>query len=246
MTGATAEVYWIRPDSVPERLRGDYLNVLGGDERDRLARFVFERDQGLYLAAHALLRFALSRHTGGSPSGWRFVTLPNGKPELAAGQEGPRFNLTHTRGLAACAIAVDGMLGLDAEHWRARPAPMEVATDVFTLAERDFLARLPPMAQSLAFFRLWTVKEAYAKAIGVGLGFPFDQLAVTLDPLTIAGIGPHWQLAEHRPTADHLLALAVGCHAAAITSVTWREFVPLVGDGPAVVTAVNSRPALGS
>src|SRR5204862_4842089 len=95
------------------------------------------------------------------------------------------FSLSHTRGLAACAIGVDLELGLDVED-TTRGAPVEVANRWFAPEELAELNALAPAEQSDRFFVYWTLKEAYIKARGLGLTLPLDQFSFTCSDSTIA------------------------------------------------------------
>ena len=91
-----------------------------------------------------------------------------------------RFNLSRGGGLGVVAVTSIGPLGVDLE--RVRPigdvgrmaerffAPSEAAA-IFAEQESDKLS---------AFYRCWTRKEAYAKAVGKGLAIPFDRFAVSV------------------------------------------------------------------
>ena len=106
------------------------LAALSADERARAARFVFPRDRRIYAAAHGLLRSGLSAVAG--LQDWQFRAGPWGKPELDGGPEGLTFNLSHTEGRVAVALARGQDSGDHASHagrirWRRiLPAPMAV------------------------------------------------------------------------------------------------------------------------
>jgi 4'-phosphopantetheinyl transferase len=173
------------------------------------------------------------------PAAWRFVPAPGGRPRLdaAAGLPGLSFSLTHTRGLAACAVAPGHLqVGLDAEHLD-RPTPgEEIARAYFAPVEVAALLALPPAERAEAFFALWTAKEAYLKAIGTGLALPLDRFAVTLDePPAIAFAAPPeddpawWSLRRHAPRPGHRLALAVRRHPGEEPEIRWCHGGELVG-----------------
>ena len=109
---------------------------------------------------------------------------------LDAAQASPdlHFSLSHTRGLAACAVGRPYALGIDAEAWRT-PAPIELASRYFAPTEVRLLIARAPAERPSTFYRLWTLKEAYLKATGQGLAAPLDSFAFSLDPVAIA-IGP--------------------------------------------------------
>jgi len=151
--------------------------VLSDEERTRRDRFVFPEDRRAFTAAHALLRTALSRYGARPPREWRFETTPHGKPFLAPAQAGHpplTFNLSHTRTTVACAVATGADLGIDVEEC-GRPADgLGVAERYFTAAEQRLLAACPREDVDARFVELWTLKEAYIKAVGLGLRLPLD------------------------------------------------------------------------
>ena len=227
LTPGSAQVWCLRPERLPP---GDAA-LLDGEERARLARFAFAADRQLYLAAHLLLRHALSAATGRPPGDWRFRRPGQGKPRLAPDCPGPAFNLTHTPGLVACLLCRSGEPGIDAEHDRGGRAPLELAPDVFTPPEQALLQRLAPAARAAAFFGLWTLKEATMKASGEGLSLDPRTLQATLDPPGVAGQrGTGWRFARLRPTPAHHLAVALR-DAGAIERLAWCEVDPAHWNG---------------
>jgi 4'-phosphopantetheinyl transferase len=157
------------------RLDGDVAQfraaraLVSEDERDRAARFHFDRDRFRHVFAHAALRQILARYRHAAPTALTFETTNFGKPFLKGG---PEFNLTHSGELALLAVTNRKALGVDVEREQR-------ATDYALLAQRFFsapeiadLTALSAADQPRAFFTLWTRKEAFIKAIGEGLSFP--------------------------------------------------------------------------
>jgi 4'-phosphopantetheinyl transferase len=197
---------------------------LSPQEQGRASRFRFQRDRNAFVAAHALLRFALRRVTGRAD--WSFDAGPNGKPGLAAGEGGgvPHFNITHTPGLAACGLTLTGPIGVDAELWGR-------VVDVAGVAERCFTpdeqARLRAAGSELnqRFIELWTLKEAVAKALGHGLAMDLRSFSVTTDPCAVRFEGrpdPSWRLGL-TTLPRHCLTVACKPEEGAIAQFEWRE-----------------------
>ncbi len=177
MTGATVVHVWtLRVDCLDEARVAPWLPVLDATERGRAARFVFARHRVLFVAAHALLRTALARFGGEPAAAWSFVADAHGKPSACLGpRSAPRlaplsFNLSHTEGMAGVAvIAQPGVdIGFDLEPI-ARNVELAVAGRYFAGPEVAWLDRLAPATRPPGFLRLWTLKEAFIKAIGKGL-----------------------------------------------------------------------------
>lgn len=101
----------------------------------------------------------------------------NGKPEA----EGIQFNLSHTDGLAVCAV---GKLPVGCDVEKIKKAPEKIAERYFTENEAAYLKKCSADVYNEEFFRFWTTKEAYMKMTGEGLSLGLDQFEVRLD-------GPH-------------------------------------------------------
>jgi 4'-phosphopantetheinyl transferase len=205
--------------------RAHCRSLLCERERARCDRFVFERDRTLYLVAHALLRSALSCFTGVEPSAWRFVHNAFGRPEIARGfvDKPIRFSLSHTHGLAIVAVALDRDVGVDVEEVRCSLSMDDVASYALTARERGALEAMRGVERRRRFFEIWTLKEAYIKAIGTGLSTPPDRIE-----LAWTGAGPNvsfdrklrddarrWTFLQLFPSTQHVAAVALRAPAAA-------------------------------
>lgn len=160
-------------------------DLLDPGEQTQAARLRYDRDRDSYRAAHVLLRRALSQQAGHAPAHWRFVRSAHGRPEIdrsaCPDADGLRFNLSHTRGLVCCAVVQDLPVGIDAECRRPLRDARAIAERFFAAEEAAaVVAAGPPgsAAEAAIFHALWTLKEAYVKALGRGLsmglgGFAF-------------------------------------------------------------------------
>ncbi len=215
MEGPPAIAVWTAAlAGLPEELWPRLLALLDDEERARAARFHFERHRRQHVAAHALKRIMLSRLSAPErpPGAWAFEAAPGGKPRVARGQ-GAHFNISHCGGLVACAVSAFVEVGVDIEPLDPA-APLELARSHFAAAEARWLAGLPPAERAEAFLRLWTLKEAYIKATGLGLAQSLQDFAFSFAPLRISFLDPalrpptQWRFAQQRLPSGHLLALA--------------------------------------
>jgi 4'-phosphopantetheinyl transferase len=161
-----------------------------------------------------LLRFCLC--TAGCDPQQKFQVSEYGKPELEPPHGDPplRFNLSHTNGLAACALARGHAVGIDVEEINRRVEFEAVTKMAFVSKELHFLNMTVPNVRPDVFFRFWSLKEAIVKGIGRGLFLSMRDFAFELDPVSLkiaANVGEDdadWQVHELVPTANHRLALA--------------------------------------
>ncbi len=183
----------------------DMEHWLSDDERVRAARFVRDSDRWRFIEAHALLRFVLGHHLDMEPGSIEFVLSPHGKPQQScpASARGLGFNLSHTTGMIAVALAVDGQrVGVDVEKCGSGVDALEIAGSHFSPRESAYLNALPRAAQADAFRQLWTRKEALHKADGRGLSLPLD----TFDTLDKRCGG--WVVTDLALPAGHVGAVA--------------------------------------
>lgn len=210
--------------------------LLNAEEQARHDRFLFARNRRQFMVARVLVRQVLAAYTGVPAAALRFVANAHGRPELAEPREGLRFNLSHTDGLVALALAREAELGVDVEDAERRARPEEVADHFFAPAEVAGLMALPPQARTRRFFDLWTLKEAYIKARGMGLAIPLDAFAYDLsggraaiDLAIDASLGDPragWQFHLEDPTPRHRLALAVRFAGGQAPAITRRWVCP--------------------
>jgi len=208
---------WFLDPAVLQRadVRTAAAALLTADERARAERFVFDADRDISIGARALARTLLLAYAGAArPGDLAFVFNDHGKPALADTVNGRRlaFNLSHTRGLVACAVAWDTELGVDVETVRDDP-PLSVAQSYFAEPEIDVLQALAPGDRADAFYATWTLKESFIKARGQGLAIPLDSFAVQLQPPALLPYGAltathaDWRLAQLRPLPGFIAAV---------------------------------------
>ncbi|HYO55364.1 4'-phosphopantetheinyl transferase family protein [Archangium sp.] len=233
----------VEPERVSDpRLLAAYQEVISAEERARHVRFRFEKHRLQFLVSHALVRVTLSRYAPVQPHAWRFSVNEYGRPEIV-GDTLPRlrFNLSHTDGMAVCAVALDVDVGADVEHSGRPGQTVEVADSFFAPSEVKALRALPVERQRERFFDYWTLKESYIKARGAGLSLPLDQFTFHLEPGRPPGISfdprlvddpETWQFVQVRLGAEHPAAVAVRRARGLPLTVRCQRTVPLAGDGP--------------
>ncbi|MFM9922269.1 4'-phosphopantetheinyl transferase superfamily protein [Variovorax sp. H27-G14] len=214
--------------------------LLEAHELRKQAAFHFARDRHQYLLTRALVRTVLSRYAPVAPQEWRFTANANGRPQLVdpgtVQTQGLEFNLSHTRGLVVMGVTRHAMLGVDAEYL-SRPAPLSITDRVFSADESCALQSLPPARQPQRFYELWTLKESYVKARGLGMQIPLDQVGFLLDQedrielnvdAELCDAPERWDLWQLRPSADHLVAVCAETPTSTSSRVTCRDIFPML------------------
>jgi 4'-phosphopantetheinyl transferase len=215
-----AHVWFVVPETIRDTLKVEAcLSILSKQELEQHRRFRLPEDGHRYLVSHALVRMALSKYIDIPPSKWVFSRTQRGRPEIAnPGIPAIQFNLTHTVGLAGCVVTFSNACGIDAEKIAERHNHAGVAKKMFSDAESRELEQLVGQAYLEHFFTRWTLREAYVKALGIGISFPTRKLTFTVNKDNSVEVSFHpdiedqrdnWHFQLFKPTAEHIAALAI-------------------------------------
>ena len=129
-------------------------------------------DKKLSLLAEHLLRFALKEE---GITDYNILKGEHGKPYIE--NENIFFNLSHSGKVCICAVS-DKEVGCDVE--KLGKANMKVAKRFFSPEEFMALENADESEKDDLFFRIWTMKESFIKAVGTGLGMALDSFSIDL------------------------------------------------------------------
>ena len=194
------------------------LSLLDDDERAQQQRYIPQAKRHEYLVTRVLVRTVLGETLGIAPQALRFVCNEWGRPAIAPDlQSSPVcFNVSHTDGLVVCLVSTEGEVGVDVELFSRAPKLLTLATRVFAPRELSDLAELPSAEQAHRAVALWTLKESYIKARGMGLALPLDGFAfsfagsqVCLEvEVALNDNGACWQF-QSKPFGAHCISTAI-------------------------------------
>jgi 4'-phosphopantetheinyl transferase len=195
--------------------------VLSTAEVERANRFHFARDRRQFVATRALLRTLLGRAIHVDPGSLEFAAGPQGKPYLADRGGGLLFNVAHSGDHALIGISSQADIGVDIEVVRDASATLAIAERFFSPGETAAIRGLQEDDRQFAFFRLWTLKEAFVKGVGAGLSHPLNAFQVTspngdVPRLTVPGdpaAAGDWSLRDLSSLPEYAAALAVRAEA---------------------------------
>lgn len=209
---------WLVDLALPVQAFEECFSFLSPEERERAARFHFEKDRNHYIAGRGLLRKLLGDYLNVSPAALSFSYNRYGKPLLTPPAPELQFNLSHSHGWALLGFTLRAELGVDIEKMRPDFATREIAERFFAPDEVAVLASLDASQQAQAFFKCWTRKEAFIKAHGIGLSFGLDKFSVAFAP----GVAPallrcdldanaagQWSIVDLPVPPNYLGALAI-------------------------------------
>jgi len=185
-------------------------------ERERYARFRADADRHMFLLGRAMARVLVGRALGIAPTAWQWREGPHGRPEVASPDTRLQFNIAHSAGLVACVVADGRDVGVDVEDRERRPVEWGVVQRHCGADEiLDISAQGGRWHDRFLYY--WTLKEAYLKALGLGIAAPLARVCFRIDDdgpgiaftSSLANSDTRWQFRLERPTDRHLMAVAV-------------------------------------
>ncbi|KAL4186121.1 hypothetical protein AMTRI_Chr09g12650 [Amborella trichopoda] len=233
-----AHFWYVMPDEVEDKiLLSQYAKLLSPEEKEDISRMGGDKLQKHALITRTLVRTTLARYSQERPESLKFRKNKYGKPEVEwqprAHQVPPslHFNLSHTSSLIACGVTIDSPVGIDVEEKQRK-----MRNDILSFAKRylssqevEYLCALKdPEIQRQELLKLWTLKEAYVKALGRGFsGAPFKDFTIHLRAMgdlkslneesdivleasgNIAGVSSTWQFALFELANSHYAAICM-------------------------------------
>lgn len=219
-----------------------WTGLLTPEERERVARKRIPIDGRRTLTSRACLRILLGGYLGVPPHEIALAAGAGGKPALAgpAASGQLEFNVSHSGEWVLLGFSRGLAVGVDVEHHRELEFD-DLVKGFFSPAERAAWAALPPDGRREAFFATWTRKEAYLKALGVGLAKSLDSFTVTVGASTTPQLvwcadashaSEHWSIASVTPAPEYSAAVAVGSAVRCVRSFTFPHPASLPGTLP--------------
>jgi 4'-phosphopantetheinyl transferase len=237
--GASVHLWLCRLDEIREQsLLDAYVSLLVPSELATGARLHFERDRKRHLATRAMVRTVLSHYVPIPPKAWRFESNRFGRPQIANLHplaQPISFNVSHSGEIVLVAVAVGRAVGVDVER-----CPMGAVTNLadrfFSGAEASDLRSLPAALRAARFLDLWTLKESYVKARGMGLSIPLDHVQFELSSDNNIGFKfadgfddspQRWWFAQVNALDRYMIAVCVESLGGNSLGVVMRATVPL-------------------
>ncbi|KAH7916743.1 4'-phosphopantetheinyl transferase superfamily [Hygrophoropsis aurantiaca] len=193
----------------PDSLYQNALPLVDPTAQTKIKKF-YRREDACRSLIGCLLPRVLLKKRGVDKDAMQFAATETGKPYVTTpGIEPPLgFNVTHDEGVVAMAFGTGDLgppafnIGVDVMKLKIPPRStfasfVDSVSSQLTAAEHDLvLADVTEDEAIRRFFWIWTLKEAYTKALGIGLGFDFKRIEfdVTSNKVTIDGeVARGWQ-----------------------------------------------------
>ncbi len=244
-------------DWQPDQTGGPRLRALLGRDWERYLEMTHPDVRTRFAASRVLLKFAAAVALRVPPQVIELGYGPTGRPYLR-GCDAVDISLSHTEDLLLIGLTTRGLIGVDAERADRPLYTRGLHRHVCTPHELGALSRLAPEERGPALVRLWTLKEAYSKAIGQGLRFRFTdfgfgpdgRLDRVLTPDGAPGTGVEWEFRTFSVDGGYAVSVAVSDtglggvedtaagtmldpHVVALLTETLAEEPPDTADSPA-------------
>lgn len=207
---------WCLPLDLPPQERERCFSLLSIDEKTRAGKFYFETARDHFIAGRGLLRILLGGYLNMEPASIQFGYELQGKPLLKEGGLPIQFNVSHSEGLGVIAFCLGRRVGVDIEWFRPMADMDDLARRFFTEGESALIASLSGDSKQELFYKIWTGKESYLKAVGAGLLLPLDQVEVMFEAggtVHLVSNGDEemsdWQLRMFSPQSSYQCAVCV-------------------------------------
>ncbi|MFT7686649.1 MAG: 4'-phosphopantetheinyl transferase [Candidatus Azotimanducaceae bacterium] len=163
--------------------------MLSEDELIRAQKLIHQSDKDRFVRSRCSLRFVLGRCLKVSPKSLVFAYGEKGKPMLSPAYHTPiEFNLSHSRDKALIAVSYNRGIGIDISDVNRSSSNIAISKRSFTATEHKALLTCPAEEQARQFHRIWSQKEAYTKAIGLGYAYGFKHFTVSPEAGLISDI----------------------------------------------------------
>ncbi|WP_020158466.1 4'-phosphopantetheinyl transferase family protein [Methylobacter marinus] len=174
---------WFEALAATEDTYQRYWALLDKEEQAKALRFVQEQHRARYVISHGKVRTILARYIDKPPETLCFAQEVAGKPYLVVDgrPHEVKFNLSHSGDRMMLAVSRHEPVGVDIEVWLDGFDCAAVAEECFTETEKAFWQALPAHEKADAFYRFWTRKESFVKAIGAGISLDVSQVVTSVD-----------------------------------------------------------------
>ena len=213
----------------------DWLTTI---ESERYQRYTFDHHRKQFLLGRMLILKTLSQYAQISPKEWKFVENDYGKPAIDNSQQecGLFFNLPHSGDRLVLAVAGNEALGVDIESSNKARRVVKISDRYFSPLELEELLAQEESQQLSRFYDLWTLKEAYIKACGLGLAIPLQQFSFSFPSEYRVSVdfsvernedATQWQFWQIDPGGPFKMGLAIKSGQSKMTNIQSRRYLGL-------------------
>ncbi|GAA2492812.1 MULTISPECIES: 4'-phosphopantetheinyl transferase family protein [Actinomycetes] len=244
---------WARLSALGEQLPQDVaLREVLGRDWSRYLELTHEDVRRRYAASRLLLKCAAGAVLRSDPEQLELAYGPTGRPYLR-GYDQIDISLSHTADVLLVGLTTRGLIGVDAERVDRQMYGSGLGRHVCTPYELITLSMLDERERNPSLVRLWTLKEAYSKAIGQGMNFRFTEFGFGPDgrpvqvqrPDGTVGTGDEWGFRSF--VIDDAYCVSAAVYDAGFGTTAQTDVATMLDQDcvDAIEEALNDPPARG-
>lgn len=211
----------------------DLKHLLSADETGRLNRLKIPSKQNDFLCSRGILRIILSNYSKEDPGELQIEYSSAGKPFMQNAEV--QFNISHSKDFLICGVSLSGRVGVDIQEIYSISSIDWIVNHYFSAEEERYLHAIQSEdIYQMHFFAIWTAKEAFLKAVGLGIReSSFNQFSIIpvgedlqayhLDRKGFKDDGLEWTIKTEEVAGGYFAALA---HDRLITEMKQQEIIP--------------------
>ncbi|WP_435234463.1 4'-phosphopantetheinyl transferase family protein [Psychromonas sp. PT13] len=226
LTSNDVHLWTITPDKISSLEQLSALkSLLSQAEIEKILNYRQHKSQHTAIITRAFVRTVLALYLDCQPHELEFTINKHGKPALSNTSVPLKFNLSHNDQLIICSVCLAHDIGCDVENISRKISIDSIAKRYFSNQEATSLLSLPIDKKQQRFFEYWTLKEAFVKAMGIGISFGLDTFSFHInssatatfnDNITLSMADKHalssdavWYHCLIYPDSDHCIAISV-------------------------------------
>ncbi|AGX42686.1 4'-phosphopantetheinyl transferase family protein [Clostridium saccharobutylicum] len=159
--------YWINSNK----------NVLNEKELKKAEKFYFLQDKMRYMTGRILTKNLSAHYLLLENKGIHIKYNSHGKPLIVSDKKKIYYNISHSGDYVLLAFTYDGEIGIDVEEEKWIHEYKELSRE-FHKEEYEHIYKTNDIH---IFYKFWTAKEAYVKAVGQGLQIKLNSFCIRDD-----------------------------------------------------------------
>lgn len=191
-----------------------FYSYLSVEEKKRVDDMYDQNRRSFFIVSNGFRRVILSRYISITPAEIQFRTNQYGKPFISnQNPDGVTFNTSHSHEKLLFGICKNRDIGVDIQFESDNFPEMKIANRVFGSVDSSYLAKFSGDELRHEFFRIWSLKEAYCKALGLGFSLPVENMPVMSDLCdgegTFSSQGSEWYAYRIQVQRDYQASVIV-------------------------------------
>jgi len=218
----------------PDDIINYFWTILSNEEKDRIDKFKFKSLRERHTVSKGLLKSFIANYLNIETEEINFVQNEYGKPSLQPelNEVNLQFNVSHSEQLGMFAFTTGKELGIDVELIQEIPNLNQIVDICFSEFEKDWFYKSDPNQQKELFYKVWTGKEAFIKAIGTGLSFPLNEIEFiintnkTIELQRVHGDQSYWgkwNIYTFNPLPNFISSLVMETNELMIRRYSWND-----------------------